>query len=223
MHHNTGLHIKKFCTLGGVFLCVCLTSAFSFPSLQELKQDIHTRLESIWAKTPAAKEQAAWKTARQEAENALNEAKIQEDAARYAQGPLSESETLLSQADHYATAKSYYKAAYLARKAQEKAETAKSLARKTRMEKINQAKAEIDIIEADIKQLSERYQKTKSQIPIEYNELILAWRDLVHAIDIEQLHDISGKIAEIKKRITDLNAKLDTSTKIIHQKTKRKK
>ncbi|MGQ9745779.1 MAG: hypothetical protein ACUVQV_07330, partial [Dissulfurimicrobium sp.] len=197
-------HIKKICILFGVALCVSVTSAFSFPSLQDIRQAIHEKIENLWARTPAAKELAAWKKARVEAENALKEATIN-NASTYAHESLFEAQNLLARADSYAAGRAYYKAAYLANKAQDKAIAAKKLAQKTRKERLDAAKTELDAIGLSIAQLGEKYKKMNRKMPYEYNELILAWRDLTHALATEQLQDIFQNIPDIQKKIDYLN------------------
>lgn len=223
MLHKTIFYIKKSSVFVGIILFVCLTSAFSFPSFQEIRQDIHKKLEYLWAKTPSAKKKMAWQTAKLKAENAVNEAAVLEDATEYASKSLSESQAMLSQADHYASTGEYYKASYLAEKAYKKAEEAKNEAQKTRTEEINQAKTQLDKIKLSIKQLDAKYKKNNSKVPYEYDEIVLAWRDLVHALDIEQLQYLPEKIAKIQKRLDNLNTKLDTSSKIHKTKKRHKK
>ena len=145
MRRKKVLHIKKICILLGVAFCVSATSAFSFPSLQDIRQDIHKKLEYLWAQTPAAKRLAAWKKARAEAENALKEANSN-NASTYAYESLAEAQNLLSRADTYAADMAYYKAAYLANKARDKAIASKELAQKIRREKLDTTKTELDAI-----------------------------------------------------------------------------
>lgn len=205
-------YIKKTCILFGIALCVSATSAFSFPSLQDLSQNIQKKLEDLWSKTPIAKELAEWKRARAEAETALKDATLN-DALIYDKEYIDEAQNLLSRADTYATKKAYYKAAYLADKARDKAIEAKKLAEKTKKEKIDTAKAELDKIGLNIAQLHEKYQKTNHKIPYEYNELILEWKDLIHALATEQLQDISQNITDIQKKIDTLMEKLNSTEK----------
>jgi hypothetical protein len=61
------------------------------------------------------------------------------------------------------------------------------------------------------------------KMPYEYNELILAWRDLTHALAAEQLQDISQNIPYIQKKIDALNAKLNTTEKVTIKKEHLKK
>ncbi len=223
MLHKTLFYIKKFSVLTGIILCMCLTSAFSFPSFQEIEQNIHTKLEYLWNKTPPGKEQMAWQTSRLKAENALKDATVLENAAEYAPKTLSESQIMLSQANHYASTGEYYKAIYLAEKASKKAEEAKNEAQKTREEKISQAKAQLDKIKISINQLDARYKKNNIKATDEYYEIVLAWRDLVHALDIEQLQYLSEKITNIQKRLNDLITKSEVPPKMPKTEKRHKK
>ncbi len=165
----------------------------------------------------------AWQTSRLKAENALKDATVLENAAEYAPKTLSESQIMLSQANHYASTGEYYKAIYLAEKASKKAEEAKNEAQKTREEKISQAKAQLDKIKISINQLDARYKKNNNKATDEYYEIVLAWRDLVHALDIEQLQYLSEKITNIQKRLNDLITKSEVPPKMPKTEKRHKK
>ncbi|MGC8735776.1 MAG: hypothetical protein ACP5SG_03200, partial [Dissulfurimicrobium sp.] len=50
-------------------------------------------------------------------------------------------------------------------------------------------------------------------IPIEYNELLLAWKDLTNALALEQFEDIENNISTLQNKINELNSKLTSIKK----------
>lgn len=190
-----------------VLVCILflapLNAAFSLPDPEAIKKRIEETTRDIREKGPGMQALAAWHKAWSEAEKEIETAR-KKGATRYAPERYAEATELLKRAKVYAGQRLYLKAEYLARQATQSARAAQETARMVRSEKLDEARKRIDSIGKRISELEKRRETFPLERQREIDRVILAWRDLIHALAIEEFDVIDERIPEIEKRLDTL-------------------
>ncbi|MEF3169021.1 MAG: DUF4398 domain-containing protein [Deltaproteobacteria bacterium] len=192
-------------------LLLPLNCAFSLPDPHAITKKIEKSARDLRGKGPGMRALAAWHKAWDEAEKAMETART-EGAPRYAPEQYAEATKLIERAKGYAGQRSYLKAKYLAMQASKTANTARETARRIRSEKMDKAKERIDSLGDRITGLEKRRETFPPDRQRELDEILLAWRDLYHALALEEFDAIDTLIPKIEKRLEAFAAEI-TPTK----------
>lgn len=197
-----------------VLVCLLLLSlnyAFSLPDPHAVTKKMEESARDLREKGPGMRALAAWHEAWDEAEKAMETART-EGAPRYAPEQYAEAMDLIERAKGYAGQRSYLKAKYLAMQASQTAHAAQETARRIRSEKMDEAKERIDSLGERITGLEKRRETFPPDRQREFDEILLAWKDLYHALALEEFDAIDMLIPEIEKRLEALAVEI-TPTK----------
>ncbi len=177
-----------------------LNSAFSLPDPHAVTKKIEESARDLREKGPGMQALADWHEAWDEAEKAIEAART-DGAPRYAPEQYAEAMELIERAKGYAGQRSYLKAKYLALQATQTAHAARESARRIRSEKMDETKERIDSLGRRITGLEKRGETLSPEQQRELDELLLAWKDLYHALALEEFDAIDTLIPEIEKRL----------------------
>jgi len=166
---------------------------------------VRQELDKIKEMTPGARERVRWEEARDGALETMADAQ-RRSAPRYAPRMWSEAQALFERASRYAGEDSFLKAEFLAREARDvaeraahEAETVRAGLRQDGREKIDRLKVMLDGVSGKISLDDEGASKR-------IRELFLEWRDLGHALELEQFSEVSAGAPRLEKRIRAFRA-----------------
>lgn len=182
-----------------MLLCMVFLCGFTLPSSHELRREFQAELKKIKEKAPGARARADWIRAREAAQKAISEALIN-GAPEYAREEWDEAADLLERARRYSLDGSYRKAAYLARKSRETAESASDHADKARekiekdiVRQLNIFKKKLDMIRAVL--------PDNSEWTVPLADLFLQWSDIKHCISLGLYHEAKSELNLLDKGI----------------------
>lgn len=196
-----------FCSL--LVLSCLLGFNFSDPKKlrQEIRQEILKELEKIREKTPNAKKRAKWRKSRDEANQALLEARFYQ-AAKYAPESWDQAVALFNKAIEYAAKRSYLKADYLARQAKKYAEEAAKAAKAMITKKEQALRERYDKLKEQLDELSGRIPSDADQLLYRANELYLTLSDARLAMELRQFEDAESRLTQAEQDIIRLRLDL---------------
>ncbi|RUM87812.1 MAG: hypothetical protein DSZ23_05280 [Thermodesulfatator sp.] len=187
--------------------CLVFLSGFTFSDpqklTQELKEEIKKELLKIAEKTPSAKLKKEWQTRRDEAAASLEKAQVAE-AQKYCPEKWDEAVALFEKAKYYASKRSYRKAIFLAKRADEKAKEAYTASKAVLLQqkdKLNKA----------YKDLRSRADEIFAGIPSDADELnikagniSLEIEDARLAIELDQFDEAQKELSSANKKLNEL-------------------
>ncbi len=187
--------------------CLLLLCGFSFSDphkvSQEIKQDLRQELQKIAEMTPGAKLRNEWRARRNKAEGALKQAEMVE-AKRFCPEKWDEAVAVFKKAKYYASKRSYRKAIFLAKKAEEQAAEARTLAQKILDQKTSELNRQYRKLRLRADDVTASVPPGAEKLAIQAADISLAVEDVRIAIELRQFEDAEKKLPAIRKELQKL-------------------
>ncbi len=196
-----------------IIVGVITLSGFSFSDphkfTQELKKEIRLELQKIAEKTPSAKLRNEWRQRRDQAISSLEKAEATQ-ASKYCPEKWDQAVALFKKAKYYAAKRSYRKAIFLAKKANDMARqafiTSKAmiLKQETRLNK-------------QYRKLRSRADELTGSIPMDAEELSKKAADISLTIEDARLATELLQFDQAQRELSSAKKALDNLEKLIHR------